>query len=77
VRTDQALGQLQVDDIADLENAAIQVLTKRGWQPDYIAVRRRVDLKTPSAQDLDLPEQLVVLGAAKLGATRLIDNLEV
>jgi pantoate--beta-alanine ligase len=77
VRTDQALGQLRVDDIADLENAAIQVLTKRGWQPDYIAVRRRVDLKTPSAQDLDLPEQLVVLGAAKLGATRLIDNLEV
>lgn len=77
VRTDQALGQLRVDDIADLENAAIQVLTKRGWQPDYIAVRRRTDLKTPSAQDLDLPEQLVVLGAAKLGATRLIDNLEV
>jgi pantoate--beta-alanine ligase len=77
VRTDQALGQLRVDDIADLENAAIQVLTKRGWQPDYIAVRRRADLKTPSAQDLDLPEQLVVLGAAKLGATRLIDNLEV
>jgi pantoate--beta-alanine ligase len=77
VRTDQALGLLRVDDIADLENAAIQVLAKRGWKPDYIAVRRRADLKTPSAQDLDLPEQLVVLGAAKLGATRLIDNLEV
>ena len=77
VRTDQALGQLRVDDIADLENAAIQVLTKRGWKPDYIAIRRRADLKGPQQEDLDQTDRLVVLGAAKLGVTRLIDNLEI
>lgn len=77
VRTDQALGQLRVDDIADLENAAIQVLTKRGWKPDYIAIRKRADLKGPQQEDLDQTDRLVVLGAAKLGVTRLIDNLEI
>jgi pantoate--beta-alanine ligase len=77
VRTDQALGQLKLADVADLETAATQVLGKRGWKPDYIAVRRRVDLKTPQPEDLDQPDRLVVLAAAKLGATRLIDNLEI
>ena len=77
VRTDQALGQLKPTDVADLETAAIQVLGKRGWNPDYIAVRRRMDLKTPQPEDLDQPDRLVVLAAAKLGATRLIDNLEI
>jgi pantoate--beta-alanine ligase len=38
-----------------------------------MAVRRRADLQAPSARD----DALVVLGAAKLGATRLIDNMEV
>ena len=47
-------------------------LAGRGWQPDYIAIRRRSDLQMPVAGDCDL----VVLGAARLGATRLIDNLE-
>jgi pantoate--beta-alanine ligase len=50
-------------------------LAARGWQPDYIAVRKRVNLLPPTAQDTDAP--LVVLAAAKLGATRLIDNLEI
>ena len=77
VRTDQARGQLKPTDVADLETAAIQVLGKRGWNPDYIAVRRRMDLKTPQPEDLDQPDRLVVLAAAKLGATRLIDNLEI
>ena len=77
VRTDQALGQLKLADVADLETAATQVLGKRGWKPDYIAVRRRVDLKTPQPEDMDQPDRLVVLAAAKLGATRLIDNLEI
>jgi pantoate--beta-alanine ligase len=43
------------------------------WAPDYVAVRRQADLQTPSAADRDL----VILAAAKLGATRLIDNIEV
>jgi len=41
--------------------------------PDYIAVRRRTDLQPPSQED----DPLVVLAAARLGRTRLIDNLEI
>jgi pantoate--beta-alanine ligase len=62
-------------DFAAVEREAMAALTARGWQPDYIAVRKRVDLLPPTAQDVDAP--LVVLAAAKLGATRLIDNLEI
>jgi len=46
----------------------------QGWAPDYLTVRRRDDLLPPNADDLAGP--LVVLGAARLGTTRLIDNLE-
>jgi len=55
-----------------LEAKAMAALTQRGWQPDYLTVRRRSDLQAPKSGDA-----LVVLGAAKLGATRLIDNLEI
>ena len=54
-----------------LEAAAMQSLAARGWQPDYVAIRRRADLAAPSPGDA-----LVVAAAARLGATRLIDNLE-
>jgi pantoate--beta-alanine ligase len=54
-----------------LEEAAMKSLGARGWQPDYVAIRRRTDLASPSKGDA-----LVVLAAAKLGSTRLIDNLE-
>ena len=57
-----------------LEAAALQQLAARGWQPDYLTVRRRADLLPPQAGDG--AGALVVLGAARLGATRLIDNLE-
>ncbi|MBC7719619.1 MAG: pantoate--beta-alanine ligase [Chitinophagaceae bacterium] len=58
-----------------LEAAAMQALARRGWKPDYLTVRRRADLMPPWG---DLASQpLVVLGAAKLGNTRLIDNLEI
>jgi pantoate--beta-alanine ligase len=59
-------------DFAELEKAAKEELAGHGWRPDYIAVRRRADLGTPGADD----HELVVLGAAWLGRTRLIDNLE-
>lgn len=59
-------------DIARLEAQAMQALSSAGWKPDYVAVRRQADLQTPHAGD-----PLVVLAAARLGATRLIDNLEV
>jgi len=55
-----------------LEAHAMQALRQRGWQPDYLTVRRRHDLQVPQAGDA-----LVVLGAAKLGTTRLIDNFEI
>jgi pantoate--beta-alanine ligase len=62
-------------DIAALERDAMNALAGRGWKPDYISVRKRVDLLAPGEADANAP--LVVLAAAKLGATRLIDNLEI
>ena len=61
--------------LATLEARACQHLTERGWQPDYLTVRRRSDLGTP-ADDAARSGEWVALGAARLGATRLIDNLE-
>jgi pantoate--beta-alanine ligase len=58
--------------LPDLEARAMEGLRQRGWQPDYLTVRRRHDLQSPQAGDA-----LVVLGAARLGSTRLIDNLEI
>ncbi len=55
-----------------LEAEALLALQARGWQPDYVAVRRRADLGPPGPGD-----PLVVLAAARLGGTRLIDNIEV
>jgi len=51
---------------------AIVVLADAGWKPDYVEVRRRSDLAKPQAGE----RELVVLAAARIGATRLIDNLE-
>jgi pantoate--beta-alanine ligase len=59
-------------DVAALEGAAVAELVAHGWAPDYVAVRRRADLGAPAAG-----AALVVLGAARLGGTRLIDNVEV
>ena len=64
-------------DVSLLEKSAIDHLTQRGWQPDYFAIRKRIDLQPPTAGDLATQEPLVILAAAKLGSTRLIDNLEV
>lgn len=55
-----------------LEAKAMAGLSQRGWKTDYLTVRRRHDLQAPQAGDA-----LVVLGAAKLGSTRLIDNFEI
>jgi pantoate--beta-alanine ligase len=64
-------------DVFELERKAMARLAGRGWKPDYISIRKRADLQPPSAGDLAINEPLVVLAAAKLGTTRLIDNLEI
>ena len=58
-----------------MEAQALQALARRGWKPDYLTVRLRADLQPPQGPLADVP--LVILGAAKLGNTRLIDNLEI
>jgi len=75
----RALGEAarasNTPDLPALEAQAMQALARRGWKPDYLTVRRRADLLAP--QGPLAGEPLVVLGAAKLGSTRLIDNLEI
>jgi pantoate--beta-alanine ligase len=68
-------GELEAGEsnIRKLEAWAEYELAAHGWEPDYVAVRRRADLEPPRGAD----DELVVLAAARLGATRLIDNLEV
>ena len=70
-RAGNAAGQL---DVAALEAAAMETLRARGWQPDYMTLRKQHDLSPLTGA---CHEPLVVLGAAKLGKTRLIDNLEI
>ncbi len=60
-------------DHQGLEQRATVELATAGWSPDYVAIRKKIDLQLPTAHD----SGLVVLAAARLGSTRLIDNLEV
>ena len=64
-------------DMFELERQAMAKLAGRQWKPDYVSIRKRADLQPPSAGDLAQGAPLVVLAAAKLGNTRLIDNLEI
>jgi pantoate--beta-alanine ligase len=70
-------GQPLNQSLRELEKKTADALTQRGWQPDYIAIRKRADLLAPSNDDLLAKKELVILAAAKLGKTRLIDNLEI
>jgi pantoate--beta-alanine ligase len=63
-------------DAAALERAAMERLTARGWVPDYVALRQQERLALPDSSAA-VPPPLVVLAAARLGRTRLIDNLEI
>ena len=76
----QAVAQAVSDgnlDVSMLEKKSMQRLASRGWNPDYVSIRKRSNLQPPTADDLAQNEPLIVLTAAKLGATRLIDNLEI
>jgi pantoate--beta-alanine ligase len=67
-----ASAEALTNHLPGLEARAMEGLRQRGWQPDYLTVRRRHDLQAPQTGD-----PLVVLGAARLGTTRLIDNFEI
>jgi pantoate--beta-alanine ligase len=60
-------------DFRRIELQAMSTLANNGWRPDYVSVRRQPDLQPPGEDD----RKLVVLAAAFLGRTRLIDNVEV
>ncbi len=57
----------------ELEQNAIAQLTQAGWQVDYIEVRHAANLQVAHAGD----KHIVIVAAARLGRTRLIDNIEV
>lgn len=60
-------------DFHKLERQAMEVLAARGWQVDYVAIRSQLNL----AESIVGERNLVILAAAWLGQTRLIDNLEI
>ena len=64
-------------DLGAIERAQADMLAARGWQTDYLTVRRRADLLAPTPDDLAARTPLVALAASRLGRTRLIDNLEI
>jgi pantoate--beta-alanine ligase len=64
-------------DYANLEAAARTELARHGWKVDYIAVRNGIGLRIPHPEGYDHPNVLIVLGAATIGSTRLIDNVDV
>ena len=76
---EQVLGlkEKTVSALMDIEASALTQMQARGWKPDYMAIRQQRDLAKPTQADLDGSQPLVIVTAAKLGKTRLIDNLEI
>ncbi len=64
-------------DALRIEHDAQRELAAAGWKVDYVSIRRQLDLNAPTRAEVEAKAPLVVLAAAKLGATRLIDNLEI
>ena len=71
------LKDRNLEALAMIEKMAVEKLALRGWEPDYIAIRQQSDLAPSTDLNLQAGESLVILTAAKLGKTRLIDNLEI
>jgi pantoate--beta-alanine ligase len=75
-RTLQALRQAMLAGdraVERLQQAAIQALASRGWSVEYVSLRNQSALRVAEPSD----HELVILVAAKLGKTRLLDNIEV
>jgi pantoate--beta-alanine ligase len=64
-------------DYANLEASGRAELAHRGWKVDYVAIRHGLGMRIPHPEGYDHPNLLIVLGAAALGTTRLIDNVDV
>jgi pantoate--beta-alanine ligase len=73
----RSAGTLTESALQGFEQAAQTALDGRGWRTDYELVRRQRDLHLATSDELRAGEPLVVLAASRLGATRLIDNLEI
>ncbi len=71
------LKERNIEALNTIEKQAVAQLASRGWQPDYIAIRQQGNLAPSNNENLQAGEPLVILTAAKLGKTRLIDNLEI
>jgi pantoate--beta-alanine ligase len=71
------LKEKTVSALLDIEAKALMQMQTRGWTPDYMAIRQQANLAKPTQADLDGGQPLVIVTAAKLGKTRLIDNLEI
>ena len=73
----QVLGEVKAGleaggrDFAALEQQAMERLLDAGFKPDYVSIREQDSLRVPGPGS----SQLVVLAAATLGTTRLIDNI--
>jgi pantoate--beta-alanine ligase len=73
----QAAIHAGAPDLMAVERDAMAWLVERGWKPDYVAIRKRSNLRVASVDEYSSGTPLVVLTAARLGVTRLIDNLEI
>lgn len=60
---------------SELEAAAMKRLAERGFEPDYVAIRRASDLAPYEV--FESGDERIVLGAARLGRARLIDNIRI
>ncbi len=63
--------QIGIANFAELEAKACQRLQEAGFEPDYLSIRCAETLQVPT----QATKELIIVAAAKLGKTRLIDNM--
>ncbi len=63
-------------DIEQAENTCIEMLENQGFIVDYVTLREVATLEKVSDEDIVAGSELIILAAAKLGNTRLIDNVK-